>query len=70
MSGKLQVMLVIMIVGAVIGYSQTLDDIAKPLKKSIESYDINENSTDKKNKTITEAWNQVQLDVSFNQRVS
>jgi hypothetical protein len=51
-----------MIVGAVLGYGQALNEIKEPLVKSMEYFD--ENSDDKKKETITKAWNQVQQDVS------
>jgi hypothetical protein len=53
-----------MIVGAVIGYGQTMSDLKKPLWKSMESFDELETNVEKKNVTITKAWNQVQNDVS------
>ena len=53
-----------MIVGAVIGYGQTMSDLEKPLLKSMQSFDESGTVQDKKNVTITSAWNQVQKDVS------
>ena len=58
-----------MIVGAVIGYGQTMSDLKKPLLQSMESFDELHKTQGKKNVTITNAWNQVQTDVS-NQFVS
>ena len=58
-----------MIVGAVIGYGQTMSDLKKPLLQSMESFDELHTDLDKKNVTITNAWNQVQTDVC-NQFVS
>jgi hypothetical protein len=63
---SLQVTFIIMIVGAVIGYNETLDDIKKPLQKSMAKFDDAGNSTDSKVEAITKAWNQVQSDVSCN----
>jgi hypothetical protein len=54
---------VIMIIGAVIGYGQSMDDLKKPLKSSIKYFDPKGESSDKKNKTVTKSWNQVQKDV-------
>ena len=53
---------IVMIVGAVIGYSQPLSEIEKPLKDSISKYD--KDSSDKKIVTVTKAWDKVQEDVS------
>lgn len=56
-------MFIIMIVGAVIGYSQTLDDIEEPLQKSMAKFDVTGTDTDKTKQAITKAWNTVQEEV-------
>lgn len=56
-------MFIIMIVGAVIGYSQTLDDIEEPLQKSMAKFDVTGTDTDKTKQGITKAWNTVQEEV-------
>ena len=55
-------MFIVMIVGAVIGYSQSLTEAKTPLKDSIPKY--NDESTDEKIKALTKAWDSVQSDVS------
>lgn len=55
-------MFIVLIIGAVIGYSQSLDELKKPLLSSTKKYD--EKSVDTKIQTLTKAWNRVQTDVS------
>ena len=60
------VMFIIMIVGAVLGYSQSLDEVGGALKDSMKQFvDEPKDETDTTKKAITDAWNQVQTDVSF-----
>lgn len=54
------VMFIILIVGAVIGYSQAADQIKDPLKKSMEKYKINAES--KEEQAIQQAWDGLQED--------
>merc|ERR1739848_960204 len=57
------VMFIVMIVGAVLGYSQSMDDIGEALKTSMKKFkDKTDDETDKTDKAITDAWNQVQTD--------
>ena len=56
-------MFIVMIVGAVFGYSQSLDELKKPLVDSMASYDPTDSATADQ-KAITAAWDQVQMDVS------
>ena len=57
-------MFIIMIVGAVIGYSQSFNEIKGALHTSMGKF--KEGSTDDKaEQAITEAWNNVQRDVSL-----
>lgn len=53
---------IIMIVGAVLGVSKSLDELDKPLLSSIEKYDPNSESNDIK--AIVKGWDNVQKDVS------
>lgn len=53
-------MFIVLIIGAVIGYSQSLDELKKPLLSSTKKYD--EKSVDTKIQTLTKAWNRVQTD--------
>ena len=53
---------IVMIVGAVIGYSQPLSEIEQPLRDSIAKYDADSDS--KQATTVTKAWDKVQEDVS------
>eukprot|EP00095_Tigriopus_kingsejongensis_P002024 maker-scaffold1627_size33010-snap-gene-0.10 protein:Tk02024 transcript:maker-scaffold1627_size33010-snap-gene-0.10-mRNA-1 annotation:"tetraspanin-18" len=53
-------MFIVLIVGAVIGYSQSLDELKKPLISSTTKYDAD--SDNKKISTLTKAWNRVQTD--------
>ncbi len=55
-------MFVAMIVGAVVGYSQSLEEVNQVLLDSITEYDPD--STDKDEVAITKAWDQIQKDVS------
>ena len=55
-------MFIVMIVGAVIGYSQSLSEVKKPLEDSMDKYDVD--ATDSKAKGITKAWDDLQMDVS------
>lgn len=54
-------MFIIMIVGAIIGVTQSMDKLKDPLLKSIEKYDSN--SQDSKTEALTKAWDKVQEDV-------
>lgn len=57
------VMFIIMIVGAVLGYSQSLDEVGGALKDSMKQFvDEPKDETDTTKKAITDAWNQVQTD--------
>lgn len=59
------VLFIVMIVGAVIGYSQSLSEVEGALAKSMAKFvDDPETTDDKAKKAITEAWNAVQGDVS------
>ena len=53
---------IVMIVGAVIGYSQSLSEIKQPLMDSTAKYD--KDSSEKQAITVTKAWDKVQEDVS------
>jgi hypothetical protein len=55
-------MFIILIVGAVVGYSQSLDELKDPMMKSMAKYDPNNTNADAV--SITKAWDQVQTDVS------
>ena len=54
------ILFIILIVGAVIGYSQSLDKIKDPLLKSMQKY----KNADAK--VIKDAWDNVQKDVNKN----
>ena len=56
-------MFIVMIVGAVFGYSQSLDELKKPLVDSMSRYNPAEDASADQ-KAITTAWDQVQNDVS------
>ena len=56
-------MFIVMIVGAVFGYSQSLDELKKPLVDSMSKYNP-EDDASADQKAITTAWDQVQNDVS------
>ena len=53
---------IILIVGAVVGYSQSLVELKKPMIDSMAKYNPNDTSTEVK--TLTDAWDKVQTDVS------
>ena len=55
-------MFIVMIIGAVIGYSQPLSEIKEPLVNSIQKYDPSSSASEAK--TVTSAWDKVQKDVS------
>lgn len=58
------IMFVIMIVGAVIGYSQSMDEIKEALEKSMDKFkDKDDDNMSKEEKAVTDAWNTVQRDV-------
>ena len=58
-------MFIVLIVGAVFGYSQSLDELKTPLVESMSKYNpADDASADEK--AITKAWDQVQSDVSKN----
>ena len=49
-----------------LGYSQSLDEVGGALKDSMKQFvDEPKDETDTTKKAITDAWNQVQTDVSF-----
>ena len=56
------VLFIIMIVGAVVGYSQSMNEIEKAVEKTIPLYkdDPNAAGVEQKSKAITEAWNLIQ----------
>jgi len=54
-------MFIVMIVGAVFGYSQSLDELKKPLLASMGRYDPTDGATADQ-KAVTAAWDQVQMD--------
>ena len=56
-------MFIVMIVGAVFGYSQSLEELKKPLVDSMSKYSMAEDASESE-KAITKAWDQVQYDVS------
>ena len=56
-------MFIVMIVGAVFGYSQSLDELKKPLVDSMDKYSKADDASETE-KAITKAWDQVQTDVS------
>lgn len=62
-------MFVVMIVGAVIGYSQSMDEIQEALEKSMVKFkdenDPNYENMKPDEKAVTDAWNTIQGDVSF-----
>jgi hypothetical protein len=62
-SPRSQVAFIIMIVGAVIGYGQSMNELKKPLTETMKFFDAKGVDNDKTNTTITNAWNQVQEDV-------
>ena len=55
---------ILLIVGAVIGYSQSLEEIKKPLEDSMNLYDPDK-TDDKQAKAVVKAWDKVQSDVSI-----
>ena len=59
------VMFIVMIVGAVLGYSQSMDKIEEALEKSMGSFkdEDNGNTPDDKQKVVSEAWDTIQKDV-------
>merc|ERR1712117_729315 len=56
-------MFIVMIVGAVFGYSQSLDELKKPLVDSMAKYSKADDASETE-KAITKAWDQVQTDYS------
>ena len=59
------VMFVVMIAGAVLGYSTSMDKLQDALEKTMPQYQDNiENAKNDSQKAITEAWNEVQTSVS------
>ena len=59
-------MFVVMIAGAVLGYSTSMDKLEDALEKTMPQFveDPNAESTNVTQKSITEAWNEVQTSVS------
>ena len=59
-------MFVVMIVGAVIGYSQSMDEVRGAVEKSMKKFvDSPNDDTPKEDKAVTNAWNTLQSDVSI-----
>ena len=59
------VMFVVMIAGAVLGYSTSMDKLQDALEKTMPQYQDNiDNAKNDSQKAITEAWNEVQTSVS------
>ena len=60
------VMFVVMIAGAVLGYSTSMDKLEGALENTMPQFveDPNAGSTNVTQKSITEAWNEVQTSVS------
>ena len=60
-------MFVVMIVGAVIGYSQSMDEVRGAVEKSMKKFkdDVDADGVSKEEKAITNAWNTLQGDVSY-----
>ena len=59
------VMFVVMIAGAVLGYSTSMDKLQDALEKTMPQYQDNiETAKNDSQKAITEAWNEVQTSVS------
>ena len=58
------VMFIIMIVGAVLGYSQSMDKIEDALDKSMKKFRDSTDNIKDDEKVVTEAWNTIQTDVS------
>jgi len=56
------VMFIIMIVGAVLGYSQSMDKIEDALDKSMKKFRDNTDNIKDDEKVVTEAWNTIQTD--------
>ncbi len=56
------VLFIVMIVGAVVGYSQSMAEIEKAVTKTMEFYkdDPTASGVDSKSKAITEAWDAIQ----------
>ena len=59
-------MFVVMIVGAVIGYSQSMDEVRGAVEKSMKNFvdDPDAAEVSKEKKAVTNAWNTLQSDVS------
>jgi len=57
-------MFVVMIVGAVIGYSQSMDEVRGAVEKSMKKFkdDVDADGVSKEEKAITNAWNTLQGD--------
>ena len=60
-------MFVVMIVGAVIGYSQSMDEVRGAVEKSMDKFkdNVDAEGVSKEEKAITNAWNTLQEDVSY-----
>ena len=60
-------MFVVMIVGAVIGYSQSMDEVRGAVEKSMNKFkdNVDAEGVSKEEKAITNAWNTLQGDVSY-----
>ena len=60
-------MFVVMIVGAVIGYSQSMDEVRGAVEKSMKNFvdDPEAAEVSKEKKAVTNAWNTLQSDVSI-----
>ena len=60
-------MFVVMIVGAVIGYSQSMDEVRGAVEKSMDKFkdNVDAEGVTKEEKAITNAWNTLQGDVSY-----
>jgi uncharacterized protein YxeA len=52
---------IVFIAGAVVSYTQGLDEIKQPLKNSMNQYD--KSSTDTQRKSVTAAWDDTQYSV-------
>ena len=64
-------MFVVMIVGAVIGYSQSMDEVRGAVEKSMDKFkdNVDAEGVSKEEKAITNAWNTLQEDVSYTDTV-
>ena len=57
-------MFVVMIAGAVLGYSTSMDKLEDALEKTMPQFVEDPNAGNVTQKSITEAWNEVQTSVS------